>query len=391
MSARVGFTGVLRPSSAAEWGVGGCPAAPRMQEQFPEPEGVEAREGTAAHHFATEGVLGRVVKLGDPAPNGIATDKDMIKGGQIYINAVLSRAQLASSTAMMRVETKVFGHASVHPQNEGTPDTFIIDSARKTVDIFDYKYGFSFVTEFRNPQLMNYAVMVLETSGYTREETADWKVRFHVVQPRYYSRDPVRMWEATGAEVWDFADGLKIAAAKATAPNAPAIAGDHCQHCSARIHCEAARRMTGAMMSFASQGVPQGMDDNAKAVQLLNIRRAIKRLEAQAKGLDAELFAKVESGARIIGVKRGHAKTQEKWKDATDAIAMGDLLGVDLRDEVKPISTFQARAKFRENRIDEAVIAAYATRPTGKAKLVEDDENPADQVFGSTAPTNPNS
>lgn len=385
-----GFSGVLRPSSAEQWGVGGCPAAPRMQALFPEVEGVEAREGTAAHHYATEGVLGREVKLGDPAPNGIATDKGMIRGGALFINAVLGRARLASSTAMLRVETKVFAHKSVHPQNEGTPDAVILDAASRRVDILDYKYGHLYVTEYRHPQLMNYAVAVLETGGYTREDTAGWTVAFHVVQPRYYSRDPVRVWETTADDVWDFADGLRIAAARAVMPNAPAKSGPHCDHCSARIHCEAARRMTGSLMSFASAGVPQGMDSAAQGVQLRNIREAIARLEAMGKGLDAELFAKVESGERVPGWKRGNARTQERWKDPAEALAMGALMGVDLADDATPISTFQARALFKEKRIDEAVIAAYAIRPTGKAKLVADDENPADQVFGSAPPMNPN-
>lgn len=379
------FTGILRPSSAAEWGPDGCPASPSMQALFPEPDGIEAREGTAAHHVATEGVLGRIVKEGDAAPNGVAIDRDMVKGAALYINAVLSRARLASPTALMRVETKVFGHKTVHPQNEGTPDTFILDAANLRADILDFKYGFGFVSEFRHPQLLNYAVMVFETSGFTREETQGWAVGFHVVQPRYYSRDPVRTWETTADEVWAFADRLREAALKATGPNPPAIAGPHCLNCSARIHCEAARRATGAMLSFASSGVPQGMDAAAMGPQLLLVRTAIKRLESMAKGLDAELMVRVERGERVPGWRRGNARTQERWIDPAATLAMGALMGVDLAAEPEPISPFQARAL---KRIDDAVIAAYATRPTGKAKLIPDDENPADLIFGP-APTQP--
>jgi hypothetical protein len=82
----------------------------------------------------------------------------------------------------------------------------------------------------------------------------------------------------------------------------------------------------------------------------------------------------VETGWAIT-----HGKARERWaKPPAEVFALGDMMGVELRKPSEAITPNQAR----DLGLDAAVIAAYAERPTGAAKLTPRDASTAARVFG---------
>ena len=61
-------------------------------------------------------------------------------------------------------------------------------------------------------------------------------------------------------------------------------------------------------------------------------------------------------------------------------IALGDVLGVDLRKAEAPITPTQAK----KLNVDEAVINSYSEKRQGSARLVTDDKTIAGRVFSNS-------
>lgn len=382
--------GVLRPSNAYRWG--NCPNSWVLEAQFPEDEGPEAREGTAAHHYATEAALGTFHEVGSLAPNGHPIDAAMVEGGNVFAALVMSTAALASPTALLRVESRVFAHASIHPRVEGTPDAYLLDGVARVVHVFDYKYGFGGVDPFRLPQLICYLAGVWEGSGYTREDVASWTVHFHIVQPRHYTAEgPVKTWPATGAEMWALIDDWKARAERADDITSGLKVGPWCKHCTAIHVCEPARAAGGFAMDFAGRAIPAHLPPEALGLMLKLIGAAKAHLEALETGLEQEALASITNqGVRVPFWEVGHADTKERWnRPVAEVLAMGDALGVKLAKAREPVTPAQARKLLAGVKVDPAVISSYRVRPQGKRKLVPVDDNTAAKTFGTAAPIMP--
>lgn len=371
--------GILRPSSAPRWGPDACPGSFAMEQHFPEDtESEKARQGTAGHHYATEGVQGRVVKIGDLAPNGYPIDQEMVDGGAHFLGDVLAEMAQMSPKAIHRTETKVFMHGMIHHDNEGTPDWWMADYERKRIVVEDYKYGHLSVKAFRNWQVIDYAVGVVEGLQLTWEEVADWTIRLVIVQPRDFRSEPVKEWVITGAQLRVLAERLAQAAIAAKTPNAPTITGPHCRDCDARHACPALREVGQHVLDLAGESTPHILDNVALGMELQLIDAAMKRLEARRTGLQEVAQAKIQRGEPVKGWKMGPGETREKWlKPADEVFALGHIFGVDLRKPPEPITPAQARKAG----VDATVIKAYADKPQGAHKLMPADMNDAVKAF----------
>lgn len=372
--------GTLRPSSAPRWGPGGCPGSFALELLYPEnTESEKAREGTAGHHYATEAVQGRMVTLGSLAPNGYPIDQEMIDGGQHFIMEVLAERAMASTNAREATEQFVTMHGLVHPSNEGTPDWRLLDYGRRRIVVIDFKYGHRRVGAYRNWQLVDYAVGVVESMELTWAEIADWKVRLVIVQPRDYGSDPVKEWEITGAQLEALVADLTTAAVAAKTPNAILKTGEHCRDCDARWACPALRDVGRHAIDISGESTPHELDNTGIGMELTLIDTAMRRLEARRTGLQEVAASKIQSGQPVKGWRMGNADTREKWlKPAVEVFALGDMMGVDLRKPQEPITPAQARKAG----VDATVIKAYADKPQGAIKLMPADETTAAKAFG---------
>jgi hypothetical protein len=378
-------TGILRPSSAPRWVP--CPGSHALEALYPEDtESPEAREGTAAHFYAAEALAGRVHIVGALAPNGHPIDQAMHDAGAVFVDD--ARAELAAMSpagAVMRIEQKLTMHALVHPLNEGTPDLFLIDPPRRRIVLWDYKYGHGFVDEYGNWQLVDYFAGLLEAYGYSLADVAEWTVCFRIVQPRFYGpRGSVREWTTTGAALAPYVAKLAAAAAEAKQPGAWLNTGDHCDDCQARAACPVLQKVAAKAMDKSGRGVPVDLPPHALGLELKWLDVAIDRMEARRSGLNEIALAALRRGETVPFWGIGHADTRERWNSPTAVVlAMGQMMGHDLKKADEPITP----AGARKLGIDAAVIAEYAIKPQGAAKVVPVDDTAAARAFGNNQGT----
>lgn len=372
--------GVLRPSNAERWGPDRCPFSFQAEQAFPEDTTTEeAREGTAAHHWSTEAVQGRVLPVGSVAPNGWVIDGDMVDNGQLFFDTVQKIRAAASSQRTEGVEVPVTMHTYVHAHNEGTPDYFLLDYGRRRVDVVDYKYGHRPHDPYRHFQTVDYFAGVVEGSGLTRQDTLNWTVALTIVQPRsFVSEGPVRTWEAPAAQVWEVVGELAAAAQKAKQPNAVAKTGEWCRDCSARHACDAYARASGAAMDVARQSTVDGISVEAQGRELLLILWAMERLRGRATGLEAQLTAAIQSGRPVAGWETLRSPGNEKWTipDA-DVITLAASMGVQAA-KTKALTPNQAR----DAGLPAEIVAALSRRPLGDLKLKPVNQTAARKAFG---------
>lgn len=349
-----------------------------MQEAHPDsdPDGEEAREGTAAHWVALDVMLrtGEVPAVGTLAPNGYPVDRAMLEGGEMLVEAVGPRRAAA------QIEHRVAAHRSIHPDNDGTPDAYAIDLAARHVDLWDYKYGHRHVPAVGNWQLIDYLACIFETHGVAIGDVLNWTVSSTIVQPRcYQSSGPVRTWRPSGRELVDKLNDLRVAAYAAMAPDAPCKTGNHCYKCTAAFNCDAHYRSGQAAIEMVGTQTPLNMSPAALALWKSQVEQAAARLKSISDAVDERIMGMLRTGQPVPGYAIGQTQTRERWRDPAGAAALGDMFGIDLRKPDPDLVTPKQAAKLG---IDPAVIKAYAETPLGAQKLVRRDGDDALAVFG---------
>lgn len=373
--------GLLRPSSATRWV--NCSGSHALEGLYPEDEdSPEAREGTAAHYYVTEFLEGRVHGIGALAPNGHPIDAYMIEGGQHLIDDVAAEMPSLPG-AQFRVETKVYAHGLVHPENEGTPDVWALSLAAKRLIVWDYKYGHRYVDPFMFWQGIDYVAGIWEGNGLTYEDVREMRVSIRVVQPRnYHSSGVVRVWETTGEHLWSLIAFMAERARAAKVVGAPTQTGDHCRDCRGRHACKAFAAVAARSMDCAGETIPMELPPGAMGLELTRLKIAADRIKARIDGLEEIAIAAIRSGKQVPGWEMGFVDSRERWtKDPAEIFALGEMLGVALREE-KPPTPSQAKAKFKAAGLPLEVLSAYYEKPTGAARLAPADPNAAVKVFG---------
>lgn len=372
---------ILRPSGSDTWAW--CGAAYELGEQFPELEDSDhAREGNAAHDYVKHALHGRPPAAGTLASNGWPIDAEMIEAGQVYLDYCRGHMAEASPTALIRIETPVTMHKLVHPLNEGTPDFFMADAARKLIVVPDFKYGHREVDPFQRLQLVDYAAGVCEALELTADDVADWTVVLAIVQPRCYSADggPMRTWRITGAELFQWVRWLSDRAHAAASGDAPANTGAWCNDCSARLHCAAFQRSGHNALEVSREAFAASMPNAAVGLQLVLVRRAMAKLKAMDTALEELAKSRLRGGQVVpfFGMRPKAGSLQ--WKDPAEALAVGAALGVDMR---KPPMTSTVATPSQAAKLGwpQELIDEFATRKSS-IELTELNEAQAAKVFG---------
>ena len=376
----MGAHAFLAPSSAGKWGPGACPASSRMEELYPEDEeSPEAIEGTAAHVAFSEPLLGRTVTAGTLAPNGHPIDETMISAVE-EVHADIRDTMRAHPNCVLRVEERVDMSTSVHPQNWGTPDAYIIDLARKVLFVWDYKYGHRYVDVYHNWQCIDYAIGVLECNDVPMHEWAEWTIYITIAQPRnYHPSGQLREWQFPGAELATFAGMLRAAAIAATDPEAPMVTGEYCLDCTACASCPAAQKAAMRLVDFTMRAQPVDLPPEALSFMLRLMADAEKRIKAMRVSLEETGLGMVRRGVSLPHHRGEYSYGREKWTLPADQVfAYGDNLGIDLRKKSEPITPAQARAL---KKVDPTLIDMFAEKPRGALTLVPFDQSEIGRFF----------
>jgi len=350
-----------------------------MQAAYPEDDTPEAREGTAAHHYPSELLQGRVVEEGSLAPNGEIITREMIEGAQELIADIITVQSQSSPDARLYVEHFITGHGMIHPLNEGTPDYVLIDYAKHSIFIWDYKFGHRFVDEYENWQILDYLAMVVEGLELDQSEFKGWRVRLSIAQPRYYRAASLRHWDTLGHKVWPYFAKLAAAAELAADPNSPTRTGPHCRNCRA-LGCEARQDAVDDAIEITRTASVHDFTPETAARQYRLMEIAAERLKGFMSGLEAYLVPTIKSGHPVPGYEVAQSMGNAKWTiPVTEVLTLGQMYGVDLAKPQDVITPTQAKAKG----VDASVIQAYSARQPGEFKLQRVDTTRASRAFGS--------
>lgn len=375
---------LLAPSGAGIWAPeGGCRAYPQMAERYPETsDGLEAREGTAAHWYVSETLSGRVVTEGMLAPNGEPITGEMVDCA-VDVIADVRDTLAANPGAELWVESRLYMPV-VDPQNWGTPDYVVVNRATQTVFVWDFKYGHGFVDAVENWQLLDYLVGVLSQVAGAPQYWTGWKAVLTVAQPRnYHPLGSLREWRVTGEKLAaHYLPRFKQSAAESLADAPVATTGDHCRYCPARHACAALLASGQLSVDVSRQSAPVELSPAALGLELRQIEDAIKRLEARQTGLEAQALGLIRAGGQVPHYGTEHAIGREKWiKPPADVFLLGTVLGANLRKPESPVTPKQARDALAKIGVDGSVIATYAEKPRGGLRLVRVKDSAARLAF----------
>lgn len=341
-----------------------CPASLTMQELYLEEEGPAAREGTAAHWAFSEPGEHCV---GEIAPNGVVLDEEMIESADLMRDTI---AEWGAPFIERRVSIP-----TVHAECWGTPDAYDITLTR--LKLADLKHGHGHVEVFENWQLMAYAWGAMRAAGINGLEEWALRVDLTIVQPRSYHRDgPVRTWSTTGADLRAYRNIAHTAAHEALGPNPRASVGPECKHCTARHACATLQSASLDVVDVVGRAEPLDLPTAAAASEKRRIDRAINLARARSSGLESQLLSAARNGESVPGYRIEHGQGREKWvKGSREVFALGDLLGIELRKPIEPVTPVQARKLGLD-------VPGFAARSVGEAKLVLDSGQRAAQIFG---------
>lgn len=367
----------LAPSSAARWVV--CPGSVKLEVLYPEDPGSEAsREGTAAHHALEQVLTGHAVAAGQITPDGHVLTDEMVEGAEDVLRWVHGRiAWHGGEQPRFYVEQRV-PIERVHGQCWGTLDLALYFPAARMLYVRDYKFGHGWVEVYENWQLLCYLAGMLQLLNL-EGSTNDLAIELGITQPRAFHPDGThRSWRITVAESRPYAARLFASAQAAMQPDAPLVVNPECKHCQARHACPALQAAGLDAMDLARTAVPFDLPPHALGLELANVRRAIKALEARETGLAGQADALIKSGTRVpfwaIESKPGN----RRWTlPAAEVITLGKLLGVDLAKLDAIVTPTQAI----ERGIDERLLADFSERPNGAANLVLRDDISARKIF----------
>lgn len=372
----------LAPSSAHRWAKpDGCRASPMMQAAYPDDEeGEAAREGTAAHYYATEALEGRIHPLGTLAPNGYPINQEMIDCAEVFLRDIRDAIAAQDPSTEVHVE-KALRTTALHELCWGTPDVIAINRTAKRLMVWDYKYGHRHVDAFENWQAIIYALLAVAVHDIDERDFRDWQVLISIVQPRnYHACGPVREWYTTGAYLLDrYKPQIVQAAQETQATSAIYTTGEHCLNCSGSTHCPALLRVSALSLDISLSSFPVDPTPHSIGLELSLIRSAEKRLAARKTGLEEMALAMLRSGKDIPFWRAEHSKGRERWAVTPEiAAATGDAFGVDLRKPTDVITPNQARKAG----VPQEVVAAMSHVPSGALALVPFDDKEVSRAFG---------
>lgn len=360
----------LRLSSAASWVR--CAAYP-MMNRTPQAIALEEtgdvtvrEEGTAMHEAAECMMRGEPIE----ASNGMALTDEMLDAVMVYVDL------LNSFGGGWHIE-ETMGAPSIHPKCGGTCDAFQLHERPADgvhIRVIDFKGGYRFVKVFPNWQLFGYLAAILDTYPFLNL-FPDTVVEFMIVQPRAYGKkqEPHRM---TLRDTQPYIDSLRMAAHIAMGDRARAIAGPQCDDCNARAACSVCHDAGMRAIEVAGEPDIYDLQDAALDYEMMRLEEAKQVLEARLTGLQAQAMQSIRRGARLPHYALESGAGRLNWIDETKALALGDLMGVDLRKPTQAITPTQAMQRLPKELFD-----GFAERKRGELKLVRFDGGVAVKAF----------
>jgi len=358
-----------------------CPASLKMQEAFPhlpwEDDDASA-EGTCAHWVLQQALTpgATMPRVGDLDPAGTPVTDEIVDGVLDAVEAVDDLlAKYGATRADLIIERPV-AIPRIHESCWGTPDIRFWGNG--TLVVIDFKFGFRYVDEFENEQLVAYTVGEIDEAGVSDLNQPCVNV---IIQPRAYGKSTTRAWEFQASQVRAFVNVMANAVEGALADNPQAVATpEGCRNCRARHGCPTNQAAAQAAMAYAGQPQPLDLPPAALSTELLFAERQAALLSSRIEGLKAQALYLAQNGARLPHHALGTGRGKTVWNLPDDqVIAMGSALGLNLAKAPDAITPKQALAAG----LNPALMPSLSTHRPGSLRLVVDDGSKARRVFGA--------
>ena len=305
-----------RPSSAHQWGGGGCTGSPEWKAAHARESGAAATEGNRLHELAADFL--------NPGEAKCAVKDWKIIAPYVFDVRQALAAAKQRGPAVLNVEVKATW--KLDALLEGTPDAALFDYTLKHLTIWDLKTGWGLVEVDGNWQLMTYAMMLLSHLA----DADEWTVELRIVQPRpWHPRGTVRAWTPSKAQrAWWFKQIADKFGECMTGPK-KLKTGSHCRYCDAITVCPSARALSMHVVDWSTRE-PHDLPVEHLAGELAQLRQAAAMLKNRIAGVEATITANLQKGVAVpyATVERGGARTV--WVDEAKArSALQFLTGVD--------------------------------------------------------------
>ena len=384
---------LLSPSNAHRWME--CTAAPRFEQQFPEPgESPYATEGTLAHSicelYASQAFHNKLT--GEAFKEKLAEYQakpeykpEMLETAQAYVNDLTEKANGYSSTPIVLFEQKV-GLTDWIPEGFGSCDCIMFGD--DTLHITDYKHGVGVPVDARgNPQMRLYALGALKMVHAIVGEAVK-NVSMGICQPRLF--DTVSEDSLTVEELLAWGETVKEKARKAYDGQGEFNSGDHCKFCRAKNRCPARAKANTALEDFADLVIPNKAEEPKapEAREALGLPRILtneeigdllvrgEHLVSWYNDLKAYAESELLRGEKIPGWKMVEGKSNRAISDFDKLIEAMQKEGFDraVLYETKPL-TLTAYEKLVGKSAFAEKFGKWITKPRGKPTLVTEDDS----------------
>lgn len=358
-----------------------CSGSVKLEALYPEDaESEQSREGTAAHWANAEVLNGRAIAVGQITDAGFVLTQQMIEGAEDVLRKVHQLCEQYGEQPVMYVEQRMAA-PRIHPtQCWGTPDLVLWFPIARVLVVLDYKFGHGWVEVFENWQLIAYVVAALHLLGIDGLGEQSVTARNIIAQPRSYHPDgPIREWLVNAAALRPLINRYAAAAEEALGPNPKTRVNPECQHCRARHACPALQAHALRSIDRAREATPFDLPPQALGIELADLRRAIKALQARETGLATQIESMIKAGQRVPFWDIDRKPGKRVWNiSAAEVLALGVVSGKSLAQPVEPVTPTQA---IDRKLLDPVIVESIAPRVT-KVELVLRDDDSARKVFG---------
>lgn len=321
-----------------------CPGSVREEAAYQDISGAAAIDGTGSH-LLLEMCLdnnvdaitydGQIIGVNhEDSPMGWMVHPDRCGRVQIMLDYIVRRVKElkaeGAETVIVKAETKVnIGDIVGRTDWWGTCDVTIaawVDGKCAFLEVADYKDGRIYVSEKNNGQLIDYC------GGAINARTCrdHLPVRMTIVQPK--TSTPIRYVDSTSSEVMGTILRVRAKAAALTDdPNAPLIAGKHCQWCKHKKACTAGAEKSMEVLKVMTNNAEGsslfemigGMVGNVADLdntQLADLADAKEALIAEFTKVEEEIERRIDAGDPVNGYAMLPGRGSNDWNVSDEEI-----------------------------------------------------------------------
>lgn len=378
----------LSPSASKRWLA--CPGSVReiLTTGVVKTTSVDAERGTLQHEYAEQLYAELIEPHPSEKPDDLTeTEWDYNLIAHKAVVELLADATISQEWMEQQVQLN-------HPYQDafGTLDLGVLDRAARKLYVIDYKFGYGEVRPDWNPQLMIYALGLIQ--GYNLYQAID-EIVLTIVQPKLTKN--ARIFSLSKKELQDwYLEVLIPAMDTVLAGEGDLVPGEHCAStfCPLSGRCpKQEQNIIDAMNEYFDDGgeelVMPDPGDGARISRLLALAELAEPFFKTARGLAQDLLMQ---GTKVPGWKLVHGRSNRAWADpeAADTFLRNQKLKEKERYNYTLISPAQAekalRDKLGESARTKSRFEALVTKPEGALTLVKDsDSRPSPALESVTA------